>query len=434
MTSSKRHVVVSVVTRFIVCGLILAVGVGVAGELIRTRPTPAIVDEASAPPRIAVMEVANAMLGERFAGYGTLKAVKQVDIPTRVSGVVLEIPKAVQVGASLQEGELLVQLDPTDYAQRVEMGRAALAIDDAASARLDVEEALASDRFKLAQRDEQLAVADLDRAREASSGGAVTSREVDQIESRLLQAKHALITQREIIERLPILREELTQKRKNDEAALRLAELAVERCSIISPITGVLAWMELEEGESLGAGQPVASIVEPTRLEVPLHVAASARGQLRVGDKISISHPASTQRVTTTVQRISPTDDPATRTMVIYAEVDGTANGFAPGLFVRGEIESMNEMLRTVVPRRAVRNQRVLVVEDGIVKTRNVESGFSIWAARPETGIKDMEWVVLSKALPEGTLVVVDGSRSLPVGTLVEASLAMEQPLDGSQQ
>lgn len=421
MASSKRHIIVSVVTRIVVCGLIIAVGVGVAGELVRTRPTPATVEGDAGRPRITVLKIANEPLAERCTGYGTIAAMKQVDVPARVAAIVVELAEGIRVGAAVQKDQLLVQLDPSDYAERRTMARAAVAIDDAAADRLDVEERLAIDRIKLAERDQQLAAADLDRARQASDGGAVSDREVDHIESRLLEAKHAFIAQREIVERLPILREELNQKRQRDEATLRLAEQAVERCAIRSPLTGVLVAVGVEEGESVGVGQLVARIVDPTRLELALHVAATVRGHVAPGDPVKIARPASDVSFAATVARISPTDDPATRTLTLYAELDGTASGFAPGLFVRGEVQTRGAVNRSVVPRRAVRNQRVMVVVDGAIAFLSAESAFALRGARPATGVEDLEWVVLETPLPEGSLVVVDGSRAVAQGTLVEA-------------
>lgn len=421
MASTKRHVVVSVLTRFIVCGLILAAGVVVAGELIRTRQNPATTASDEGRPRIIVLRIANEAIAERFTGYGTLEAMEQVDVPARVAAVVVGLPDDIRVGVAVQKGQLLVQLDPSDFAERLTMARAAVAIDQAAADRLDVEERLAIDRIRLAERDQQLATADLDRARKASNGGAVSAREVDQIESRLLQAKHAFIAQREIIERLPVLREELNQKRKSDEALLRLAEQAVERCTIRSPLAGVLAAVGVEKGESVGVGQPVVRIVDPVRLELALHVAASVRGHVALGDPLELARPASDTSFAAVVARISPTDDPTTRTLTLFSEVDGTASGFAPGLFVRGEVQSKHAPTRSIVPRRAVRNQRVMVVVDGAIAFLPAKGAFALRGARPSTGIEDLEWVVLESLLPEGALVVVDGSRAVAHGTPVEA-------------
>ena len=78
-------------------------------------------------------------------------------------------------------------------------------------------------------------------------------------------------------------------------------------------------------------------------------------------------------------------------------------------------------MNRSVVPRRAVRNQRVMVVVDGAIAFLPAESAFALRGARPATGVEDLEWVVLETPLPEGSLVVVDGSRAVAQGTLVEA-------------
>lgn len=434
MASSRRHLAVSFITRFIVCVLVLAAGVMVAGELIRTRSAPETVADTGELLRIQVLRIVNESVAERFTGYGTLQAVSSADISARVTAVVESVPEAVRDGAAIGKSEVIAVLDTDDYVEQLEVGQAKLAAAVSEAARLDVEERLAIDRIRLAERDTQLAKADLDRAREASSGGAVTAREVDAIEQRWLQAQHAVIVQREVIERLPLLRQDLEQRQRVDQAAVRLAKLNLERCTITSPISGVLGSVGIEVGEMVMAGQPIARVVDPARLKLPLHIAASARSHIAAGDQILISRPASDTSIVTGIARISPSDDPATRTMTVYAEVDGQGSALAPGLFVRGEVTSSLRTMRTIVPRRAVRNQHLMLIEEGRIAMRKVVSAFTIREARPETGVPDLEWVVLETLLPEGALLVVDGSRSLAEGTLVEAAIQTLEEEGGSNK
>ncbi|MCA9754079.1 MAG: hypothetical protein KC591_17905, partial [Gemmatimonadetes bacterium] len=102
--------------------------------------------------------------------------------------------------------------------------------------------------------------------------------------------------------------------------------------------------------------------------------------------------------------------------MTVYAELSGGAVPLAPGRFVRGTVDAGDAAPRQAIPRRAVRGDRVYVVRDGRVQQREVKPAFNLAGSIEELGLPDTAWVVLAEPLPEGDLVVLDGSRSLPVG------------------
>lgn len=421
MASPQRNIAVSIITRVVVCLAIIGLGILAADILIRTRPLPGTSEQGDIGPRVSVLELRSVPLAERWTGYGTVLPVDSADVPARVLAIVDTVPPNIRDGAPVAKGEVLVILDATDYKEQLTMSQQRLTQVDAKIDRLEIEEKLARDRLELAERDSELAKADLQRVREAFQAGAAVTREVDLVEQRLLQAQHTVIAQREVLDQLPILRVELKSTRVAEEAAGNMAALNVERCTIRSPISGVLASVDMEVGESVRPGQRIARVVDIQRLEVPLQVAASARADLALGDEVLISRPGSHSVWHATIHRISPVDNPMTRTLVVYVDCDAEESGLAPGLFVRGEIISSSSHPRTIVPRRALRNQRVMLVENGAIRSQRVTAAFNVRAERPESGLPDMEWVVLEDRLPESALLVVDGARALGEGMLVDA-------------
>jgi hypothetical protein len=123
------------------------------------------------------------------------------------------------------------------------------------------------------------------------------------------------------------------------------------------------------------------------------------------------------------VSRISPIDDATTRTMTVFVEIEGGSGRIVPGLFVSGTVHEGNTVLRSVVPRRSVRHQRVMLIEDGRIRSVQAESLFGIAGDRPNSGLNDRQWMVLADPLPDGVSIVVDGSRVLPDGIAVEPRL-----------
>lgn len=421
MTSSQRNIAVLIITRFVVCAAILGFGFLAAYILIRTRPMPITSNQGDIGPRVRVLELEAKPIAERWTAYGTVLAVDSADVPARVLAIVDTIPEKIRDGAPVEAGDVLVILDAMDYQEQLTMSHQRLAQVDAQIDRLEIEAKLARDRLNLAERDVELAEADLQRVRDAFEAGAAVTREIDLVEQRLLKSQHTVIAQREVLDQLPVVQVELKSKRVAEEAAGNMAALNVERCTIRSPITGVLASVDLEVGESVRPGQRIARVVNVEQLEIPLHVAASARADISLGDEVRISRPGSTSTLSAPIQRISPVDDQQTRTLAVYVEVDSQDSGLAPGLFVRGEIISSSTDERIIVPRRSIRNQRVMLVEDGRIQLRRINTAFNYRGERPETGLPDLEWVVLEDRLPDASLLVVDGARALGEGMLVDA-------------
>ena len=421
MSSPRRNLVVLITTRVVVCTVIIGLGLLVADILIRTRPMPAISETGTEGPRVSVLELHPEVMAERWTGYGTVLAVDSADVPARVQAIVDTIPPEIRDGSPVEAGEILVVLDATDYQEQLTMSRERLTQVDARIDRLDIEEKLARDRLELVKRDVELARADLERVRVAYDAGAAVAREIDLVEQRLLKTQQAAIVQQEVLDRLPILRIELKSARVAEQASGNMATLNVERCTIRSPISGVLSSVDLEAGESVRPGQRIARVVDVQRLEVPLHVAASARADLQIGDEVHIFRPGSDVAWNAFVGRISPVDDQQTRTLMVYVEGDSEDSGLAPGLFVRGEIISSSKIPRLIVPRRAIRNQRVMLVEDGRIRSQRVSTAFNVRGERPESGLPDLEWVVLENELPDASLLVVDGARALGEGVIVNA-------------
>ena len=420
-TQPRRHILVSMFVRGIVCLVVIGTGFYVADLLVRTRPIPETSDDGVIARRVSVIEVSGEAMADRWLGYGTVRAVDSADVPVRVTAIVEEVPDRILDGARVDEGEILARLDSHDYREQVAMSRERLVQVDAALQRLELERRVAEDQMELAEQDAALVRADMERVKVAFAAGAAVRREVDAVEQRKLQADRAVLLQRRILDRMPIEKAELESRRVAEEAAGRIAAENVERCVVRSPISGVLAQVRLEVGEGVLPGQRVARVVNLERLEAVLKIAASARGSLQVGDLVTLSRTNGRGSWTAHIDRLSPVDDAATRTMTVYAEIDHDGRtDLAPGLFVRGDIELAGEQSRTILPRRAIRNQRVMTVQDGRVVYRPVRVAFGFNEPRPASGLPDQEWVVLEEELAPGTQVLVEGSRTLAQGTMVD--------------
>jgi hypothetical protein len=184
---------------------------------------------------------------------------------------------------------------------------------------------------------------------------------------------------------------------------------------------GVLQHADKEIGEMVAMGAPVARVVDPRRLEVPLLLPASARPLVAVGQPVLLMPDrAGASVIDARVTRVAPEDDAVTRTFAVFAEIE-SSEAIAPGTFVEASILCEAGAPRSVLPRRSVSEGRVYVVREGRVHLTPVEVEFAITGPKPETGLPDSEWLVLREPLPTGSKVVLDASRQIPDGTAIAA-------------
>jgi len=427
----KRYILLSVAVRILVGAGLLVIAVAVFVALVKSKPTAARSPTANTAPQVIVMEARPVEVRRQWDVFGTARAMDSADVPARVMASVIEICADVLAGAAVEKGQLLVQLDDSDFVRQEEIATQSIADINAQLARLEVEKRSWQERVRLAGEMVQLAQAEFDRVSAARQREVAKEREVDQARQALIEAVRAEVGAREEYDKLLPRRTSLRAQLLAQESRQKLARQNVARCRIVSPLAGVLESVDVEVGENLAAGQRVARVVDLGRIEVPLRVAASARPHLAVGDEVALwAGGDANRRWSARVMRISPVDDESTRTTVVFVEVEQdpqAPDGLVPGLFVRGFVSSSAAEQRWVVPRRALEGDRILLVNDGEIISRGVRVDYQVERKFPHLGPPDEQWVVLGDPLSEGDLVVVTGTRTLRDGMAVQPVRAVAE-------
>lgn len=423
-----------IATRVVVCIALLVIGVGITGALVASRPLPERRDEAALVRSVTVFPLQRVDVPRQWTGYGTARALRSVDVPARISAVVVNRPAHMERGAIVRAGEVLVMLDPTDFEWQAETSRAAMAVIDAEQRRLHVESAGLTERLEIARAQLAIAAADLARVQEAGANDAAMAREIDAARQARLAADRERALLDEALAVIPARRDSLAAQRAAELARLRIAEEQISRTVITSPIDGILESLDVESGENVQPGTRIARLVDPREIEVPLRLPSSARRFVRPGDRVQVSPTGDAGTVWEgSVVRIAPEDDPRTRTMTVFAQITADADAarrIAPGQFVRGEVTSLLLERRFIVPRRAVLRDRIMVVgEDDRLDGRRVDVAWSVVLEHPVSGLPDIAWLVLEgDDLPEGARVVAEASRRLYDGMQVRPAAAVRHP------
>lgn len=431
------------------------IGVGVLGAsialfaiLVSTRPVPERHEVLARPLAVRVVRLQPRMVATTWPAHGTVRAMRTADVPAQVSARVVERPPEIEDGARVNRGQLLLALDPSDFADRVRAIEETIRAIDAQIAALGVERWGLESRVAMAEEETELARAELVRARDAVAGGGGNQADIDRAEASLSRVQREAVALNQALRELGPRREQLDAQRASEERNLAIARADLDRTRILAPIDGFIQRVDAEVGEWVAASRIVARIVALERLEVPLEVPISAARSLRVGDEARIrADSAGFSVFSAPVSRIAPEARPESRSMIVYIEIEQsldalgdspTANSsisgaqglLLPGQFVTGRITTSEPIERPIVPRRAIIDDHVFLAvtlpTDGgesvvarqtpIIVAEHIEGTF------PEIDPAETQWAVIESGLRAGDRVIVSSLDELRDGVAVEAT------------
>lgn len=432
MPRSARRVMLRAMHGFVralVAAVLIAVGIGVYQVLYATRPSPEMqgVGEEGLPVR--VMDVRPVEVARWWEGYGTVRPVREADVAAEVSGVVSQRAEHIDPGEWIERDDVIVRLDDREYEAQYERSLALIDSYKAQLDNLDVEAESLDEQVRLARESIDLIEWEIEQLRAAKIGGAASQVEVERLRVQLKNQQRTLEELRRQRGSIGPRRAQIEAQLASERSSARLAELNVERCTIRAPISGVIQRVDVREGERVSIGSPVARIVDVRVLEVPLQVPISAGHKLRVGDPAELISRSSAERVwRARTSRIAPEADPSTRTITVFVEMEqdvpkGSAPDLIPGRFVMARVREAGTRDGIVVPRRVIRDDRVMVVDAaGRVEARDVSIAHYAEARYPSLDEFEEQWAVISAGLGPGDRVIVSNLDEITPGMAVDVA------------
>jgi len=365
---------------------VLGGGLFAMNYLIAARPIP---PKRPPLPTIYAVETVSALRGNHrpsFSVYGEVVAARTVDLRSLVAGEVVRISPSLKVGAQVEAGEPLVEIDRFDYEGAVREARANLDETMAriaeSDARIDIEE------NKLARSEEQLQLAerDLERMKSLRDTGTGTEKQLDDRELILSQRISA-------VEQTGInISAEKAKLAQQQAAADRLrwkveqAERNLANTVLAAPFSGIVRSAAVEKGRMLNVNDVAVSLYEGANLEVRFTLTDERFARLRqdaeglIGRKIEVIWFARSANASYQgrIDRIGA-DIAAERGGVeIYASLDMASADFPirPGAFVEMRIpdRQFNDHYR--VPESAIYSgDTVYAVVENRLQARKVAVG-----------------------------------------------------------
>ncbi|TNC72616.1 efflux RND transporter periplasmic adaptor subunit [Rubellimicrobium roseum] len=266
---------------------------------------------------------------------GTLQPYRRVDLSAETGGRVEEV--AVRPGDAVTAGQVLVQVDVERLGLDVQLARS-----NADSTRAQL--AVAEDQL---QRQEAL----IERGVAAPTTAA-------ELRASVAAQRASLAAQ---------------------EDAIRSAELALEGATVRAPFDGVVSARSVEPGAVIGAGTPLLTVVDLTRMEMVGVAPVGAGATLSAGQAVELSVDGlGGQSFEGTVERIAPVAQEGTRALPVYVEVPNAGGPLLGGMFATGRIVVAEQPDALAVPQGAIREEggpHVLVIEGDALVRRDVTPG-----------------------------------------------------------
>ena len=326
------------------------------------------------PPEDTSLKVRTITIGEESgttnAGYsGTIHNRTETNLAFQIGGRVLN--KFVNVGDSVQAGQVIAQINGSDTAAQVQNAEGAV---------------------KAAQSAYELAETNAKRYRELYAQQAISKLQLDQAENQLNAASAQL---------------------QQAQASLNLSSNQNSYTNLTAPDTGIITAFNIEAGQVVAAGQSVGTLAAGHDPEAVIALPEQELSKIHVGSPATITFWALPNvTVQGVVREISPVPDPVARTYTVKITLQNAPKEVQLGMTVNANL-STTDSTNISIPLTALvkdsnGNNAVYIIRDKKAHLVPIKTG--------EFGKNS---VIVTSGLAKGDIVITAGTQQLQEGTAV---------------
>jgi membrane fusion protein (multidrug efflux system) len=395
--------------------------------------------ESAAPappaPAVVVAEVVKKTVPITAEFVAQTDAVQTVELRARVQGVLERV--RFKEGAEVKEGQVLFEIEKSQYEAALQTARAQLAKAQSDLAKAQEQVEVERSRAELDQRKAALAKAQADvaRLRPLAQAKAVPQVDLDnalaaeQVASAGVAAAEAALKDTGLSQRIGIQQAQAAVEA--GRAAVTQAQLDLNYTTIKAPVTGIIGRLSVDEGNLVGRGEPTLlatmSTYDPIKISATMSEVDYLRFARRAAERKAgraetplelvladgTRYPLKGQATT-----LDRTVDPKTGTIVVEATFPNPDKLLKPGQFgrVRAVVEERPDAI--LVPQTAVQEiqgaKSVLVV--------GAEDKVALRSVTLSDRIGDL--IIVTRGLEPGERVIVEGVQKVRPGIQVKPTLA----------
>ena len=339
-----------------------------------------VVKETELSVRTAEAGIQNIARNESYAG--TVRGKNEVYIMPKIAARVTGI--YVKPGDRVRAGQTLIALDNTDFQAGIKQAEAAVTMAEASKRANDVAAETARSAYERTQKLYEAGAASAQQLEAARS----------QYESLVAGTADATIAQA--------------------QAGLQAAQSQLDKCTLTSPIDGVVGTVSLSLGDTANVASPAAIVTDVSELEVQVMVSESDVSFIKPESPVDVLvKEVSDQSFKGVVKSIASVADPEKRNYLVKVSLPNQDGKIKSGMFAEVKIATESKSQVVCVPAGAVlpQNGRTIVYTvDKNKRARSVEI---------QTGIKNDRYIEVTKGLKAGQTVIVKGNTLVNDGTLV---------------
>jgi len=397
--------------------LIGATGCGKARESMpaeaASKGDPAAVKVTAAP--VAFKPV------QRMVGLvGTLHGYEEIALGIKIQGRVRKIGH--DVADRIRPGEVLLEIDPTDYQLNVRQAQRALQVElaklglnEATGSKVDVTHIPTVVQAQLRRDNAQKR---MERAKTLlnKKAGAEEDYSEKLSEFRVAQAEYdnQVLVAKAGIAAIQVKQEALAIARQQlQDTVIRAPEPSQAIPGLERELSYAITSRAVAEGSYVMAGTEVFKLVIESPLKFRGRVPERKAGEVLLGQKAQVYASAYSHPFPGEVTRINPAIDPQTRTFEVEILVPNANAELKPGGFAKTAILTKVDERAATVPLEAPLHvagiTKIFLVEEGRAKELQVT-----------LGLQGSDWVeIASPPLPTGSMVVTSGQTAIADRTLV---------------
>lgn len=193
---------------------------------------------------------------------------REVALAARVGGEVQFKSDLLSPGRVVNQGDLLLRIDPADYELQIaqlenQVAMARVNLNRIKVDRENTQRLLAVNHDLMAVRQR-----DVHRLTRLQTANAASAAEIDSVELSMLTAMQQTTTQENNLRTYDNQTESLEMTLKLTQLQLRRAQLDLERTEIRAPFTGVIIANHVEQGGTISTGSAIATIEDTSEVEV----------------------------------------------------------------------------------------------------------------------------------------------------------------------
>jgi HlyD family secretion protein len=350
-----------------------------------------------------------------FNATGDISPLMQVDLFPKVSGYLEEI--SVNIGDSVRQGQVIAQIDRSDFLHKVhemeaKVAQAKAGLDEIEAGTRSEEIRQAEEAVKQAQSRYDNAKTQRERMEALYQKQIISKKDFDNADTECTVCEAQLVSSKERLKQLRegARREEREASRaklKEMEAVLLQEQTRLQNTTITVPFSGEITHKYVDAGALVSPSTPLVTLVHTETLKVMANVLEKDISLVKLGMKVRIQTEAFPDRsFDGRIIRMNSALDTATRTLQTEIHIPNAGKMLRPGMFAKIEIALSNRIGTLTIPKVALvedeKDRVVFVVENNQALRKSIL-----------TGIEQDETVEVLQGLREGDRIVTKGQGSL---------------------